>query len=81
MAQIRTPSETTDVDKGVNDAGTVDVEQGAVSEAHLMNTTIRNFTWHDVTVTVKDRQTKTPKNIVENAFGVVEAGAYCSNAL
>jgi len=52
----------------------VDVEQQAVAEAHLMNRTVRNFSFKGVTVTVKDRETKREKNIVDNVDGFVEAG-------
>lgn len=52
----------------------LDIESHAVAEAHLRNTTVRNLTWRNVTVTVKDRETKLPKTIVENVEGIVEAG-------
>jgi ATP-binding cassette, subfamily G (WHITE), member 2 len=52
----------------------VDVEQQAVAEAHLINRTVRNFSFKGVTVTVKDRETKQEKNIVDNVEGFVEAG-------
>lgn len=54
----------------------IDVEQHAVAEAHLRNTTIRTISWKGVTVTVKDRETKLPKTILENVEGVVEAGNF-----
>jgi hypothetical protein len=40
----------------------------------LLNSTINNITWRGVTVTVKDRETKQPKAIVDNVEGIVEAG-------
>jgi hypothetical protein len=52
----------------------VDVEQQAVAEAHLMNRAVRNFSFKGVTVTVKDRETKKEKNIVDGVEGFVEAG-------
>lgn len=54
----------------------MDVEQQPVAEKHLLNTTVKNITWRGVTVTVKDRETKEPKAIVDNVEGVVEAGMF-----
>lgn len=51
-----------------------DVEQLAMVEAHLCNTTARNLSWRGITVTVKDRETKQPKAIVDNVEGYVAAG-------
>jgi len=56
-------------------SSSVDVEkQAAGDEAHLLNTTVRSISWRGVTVTVKDRETGLPKNIVEDMEGIVEAG-------
>jgi thiamine biosynthesis lipoprotein ApbE len=77
MIQNGSGSETTDMDRGmmaVKDTSLVDVEQRALAEAHLMNSTVRNFTWKGVTVTVKDRESKQPKTIVDACEGIVEAG-------
>lgn len=52
----------------------MDLEERPVAEKHLLNTTVKNLTWRGVTVTVKDRETKEPKAIVDNVEGVVEAG-------
>ncbi|KAF2200293.1 ATP-binding cassette transporter-like protein [Delitschia confertaspora ATCC 74209] len=52
-----------------------DVEKEAGSDyAHLTNTTIRSFGWQNVSVTVKDRQTKKPKLILSDATGIIQAG-------
>lgn len=51
-----------------------DVEQHAEAEAYLCNTAARNISWRGITVTVKDRETKQPKVIVDNVEGYVEAG-------
>lgn len=52
-----------------------DVEKGAAADyAHLENSTVRSFSWRDVTVTVKDRRTKQPLEILAGVDGVVEAG-------
>ncbi|KAK3322407.1 P-loop containing nucleoside triphosphate hydrolase protein [Apodospora peruviana] len=78
MAVTSAGSENTDVERGRKEIGSVDVEQQAVAEAHLMNTTVRNITWRGVTVTVKDRHTGLPKAILENVEGIVEAGEICA---
>lgn len=51
-----------------------DVEKNATTDDLLRNTTVRSVSWSGVTVTVKDRETKQPKVIVDNAEGYVEAG-------
>lgn len=51
-----------------------DVELSAVDDTHLKNTTVRNFIWKNVTVTVKDNKTKESKAILDDVSGVVEAG-------
>ncbi|EEU43207.1 uncharacterized protein NECHADRAFT_95486 [Fusarium vanettenii 77-13-4] len=56
----------------------MDLEERPVAEKHLLNTTVKNLTWRGVTVTVKDRETKEPKAIVDNVEGVVEAGEICA---
>lgn len=61
---------------GSSGAMTKDPEQQAVADAHLNNSTVKSVTWSGVTVTVKDRETKKPKNIVDEAAGAVEAGEY-----
>lgn len=56
------------------DNPTLDVEQKAVGDSSLRNDTVRNFTWKGLTVTIKDRKTKEPKDILANVDGYVEAG-------
>jgi hypothetical protein len=53
-----------------------DPEWGAADEHHLHNTTVKNITWTGVSVTVKDRETKQPRAIVDNVEGIVEAGEW-----
>ncbi|KAH8684685.1 putative ABC transporter [Tricladium varicosporioides] len=43
-----------------------------------MNNTVRDYLWQGITVTVKDRKTKDPTNILENVNGVVRAGEICA---
>lgn len=51
-----------------------DVEQYALADAHLYNTLAQNISWRGITVTVKNRETKQPKAIVDGVEGYVEAG-------
>lgn len=51
-----------------------DLEGGDRADAHLINTTVKNITWSAVSVTVKDRETKQPKTIVDHVEGIVQAG-------
>ncbi|KAF2729433.1 putative ABC transporter [Polyplosphaeria fusca] len=56
-------------------ARSLDVEKDAGADyAHLTNTSIQSFSWENVTVTVKDRQTKQPKDILSGITGNVKAG-------
>lgn len=64
----------------LNDRYNVDIEQKASDEAHLLNNTVRNFIWQDVTVTVNDNKTGKPKAILDNVEGIVKAGKYKSHA-
>ncbi|ROW17675.1 hypothetical protein VPNG_00597 [Cytospora leucostoma] len=52
----------------------IDVEKNAMAEAYLQNETIHNISWRGINVTVKDRESKQPKVIVDNVHGYVEAG-------
>lgn len=52
----------------------VDIEKQGVVEDHLCNTTVQSISWRDITVTVKDRETKLPKAILSNVSGIVHAG-------
>jgi hypothetical protein len=56
------------------DLYSVDIEQKAVEDAHLMNDTVKNFVWQGVTVKVKANKTKEPKAILDSVDGIVEAG-------
>jgi hypothetical protein len=56
------------------DAFNIDIEQSAVDDSQLMNDTVQNFLWKNVTVTVKDHKTKQPKAILKDVDGMVEAG-------
>jgi len=55
---------------------TPDVEKAISDYAHLTNTTVQSFGWENVSVTVKDRESKLPKTIVSNVNGIVKAGRH-----
>ncbi|KAJ6138892.1 hypothetical protein N7471_005378 [Penicillium samsonianum] len=40
----------------------------------LMNETVRNFSWQGLTVTVKDRETKSPRDLINDISGDVQHG-------
>lgn len=40
----------------------------------LMNSTVQSFTWDNLTVTVKDRRTKEPRNLIEGCSGTAQHG-------
>ncbi|KAF2870169.1 ATP-binding cassette transporter-like protein [Massariosphaeria phaeospora] len=52
-----------------------DVEKEAHFDyAHLSNNVVQDFSWENITVTVKDRETKQPKEILSGVNGLVQAG-------
>ena len=51
-----------------------DVEKNGGDYAHLTNTSIKSFGWEGISVTVKDRQTKQPKDILSSVNGMIKAG-------
>jgi hypothetical protein len=53
-----------------------DIEKDAASQdyAHLMNESVHSISWNNITVTVKDRATKEPLDILSGINGHVEAG-------
>ncbi|KAL4955224.1 P-loop containing nucleoside triphosphate hydrolase protein [Aspergillus filifer] len=44
------------------------------ADQFLMNHSIRDFSWKDLTVTVKDRRTKQPRNLIDGLNGSVQQG-------
>ncbi|KAF5864536.1 hypothetical protein ETB97_007368 [Aspergillus alliaceus] len=40
----------------------------------LMNSTVQSFTWDNLAVTVKDRRTKEPRNLIEGCSGTAQHG-------
>ncbi|KAF2105736.1 ATP-binding cassette transporter-like protein [Lophiotrema nucula] len=58
-----------------NSAVNLDIEKDAGGDyAHLTNNAVSSYSWENVTVTVKDRQSKQPKDILSSVTGSVQAG-------
>lgn len=55
-------------------ATTGDIEGNKSEQAFFLNDTISSFSWQQLTVTVKDRHTKQPKDLISNINGSVEQG-------
>jgi ABC-type multidrug transport system ATPase subunit len=55
-------------------ASGLDVEAQAGLARHLTNNTIQSFSWGELNVTVKDRNTKQPISILTSSYGYVAAG-------
>ncbi|KAJ5960867.1 uncharacterized protein N7479_008017 [Penicillium vulpinum] len=53
--------------------GSPDLEHND-SGRFLMNETVRNFSWQGLTVTVKDRETKQPRDLINDISGDVQHG-------
>ncbi|KAG9241223.1 P-loop containing nucleoside triphosphate hydrolase protein [Calycina marina] len=56
----------------------VDLEKGNVTDLHLHNSTILDYMWQDVTITVTDRKTKQPRSLLHDVSGIVKAGEICA---
>lgn len=52
----------------------LDVEKAGAEYAPLTNQSVQSFSWENVSVTVKDRHTKQPLDLLSNVNGIVEAG-------
>jgi hypothetical protein len=57
-----------------NSSPDIDAEKNAGEYTQLINTTVQTFGWKNVTVTVKDRNTKQPKDILHDVNGFIKAG-------
>lgn len=60
------------------DRFTFDIERSALDGSHLVNEVVRDFSWHNIRVTVKDHKTKEPKAILDGINGIVHAGEICA---
>ncbi|EAW14323.1 putative ABC transporter [Aspergillus clavatus NRRL 1] len=52
---------------------TLDLERNGGNQ-FLSNQTVHNFAWNDLTVTVKDRRTKKPLNLIDGICGNIQRG-------
>jgi len=52
----------------------VDLEQCSHDTSYLTNSVVHNLVWTDITVTVPDRETKLPKQLLSTVSGYVAAG-------
>jgi hypothetical protein len=52
----------------------LDVEKAASDYAPLTNHSVQSFSWEKVTVTVKDRHTKQPLELLSDVKGIINAG-------
>lgn len=62
-ASMEAPSTVVDLER--NDAG-----------QFLMNQSVHNFSWSGLTVTVKDRQTKKARDLINDISADVQQGMY-----
>lgn len=76
MTAVAAPSSGYDSEQNLKETinADIDIERAAAGEAHLRNTTVQNVSWTGITITVKDRETKLPKTLVDNVSGIVQAG-------
>jgi hypothetical protein len=59
----------------LNASSTPDLERND-SGHFLMNETVRNFSWQGLTVTVKDRESKKARDLINDISGDVQHGLY-----
>ena len=52
----------------------LDIERCARDTSYLSNSVVQNLSWSDIIVTVPDRETKLPKEILSAVSGCVAAG-------
>jgi hypothetical protein len=55
-------------------SATIDVEKADDGSLFLVNNTVQDFSWKDLTVTVKDRATKEPRQLISEISGSVQQG-------
>lgn len=57
-----------------SDTPSVDLERNQSEQGFLLNNTVHSLAWRQLIVTVKDRQTKKPKDLICGIDGSVEQG-------
>jgi hypothetical protein len=61
------------VDPTPNEARMMDLECNDTGN-FLVNQTVHDFSWRGLTVTVKDRETKSPRDLIKDISGDVQQG-------
>jgi hypothetical protein len=51
-----------------------DLEKGHELSRHLTNNALTSFSWSNISVTVEDRKTKEPLQILTSSHGSIQAG-------
>lgn len=51
-----------------------DTERQSSHELYMFNDLVHSLSWSNVTLTVEDRSTKQPKDLVSNIGGQIKAG-------
>lgn len=58
---------------------TLDIESQSTHESHVPKDLIQSLSWSNISLTVQDRSTKQPKDLVADVCGCIETGK-CSTA-
>jgi hypothetical protein len=53
-----------------------DLERNESGQFFLRNQTVQEFSWKALTVTIKDRETKGPRNLIDGISGNVQQGMF-----
>lgn len=64
----------------LNSFTSADLEKNE-SNQFLMNHTVQDFSWSGLTVTVKDRQTKEARDLINDVSGSMQQGKYSGSSL
>ena len=64
----------------LNSARSPDLERNDSGD-FLMNQTVQNFSWKDLTVTVKDRETKNTRDLINSISGDAQHGMRAGSQL
>jgi hypothetical protein len=59
----------------------LDTESQNSHEFHMSNDLVHSLSWSNMTLTVEDRSTNQPKDLVAGVSGRIEAGKYPSTSL
>jgi len=56
----------------------LDTERQTSNEFYMFNNVVRSLSWSNLTLTVEDRSTKQPRDLISRVSGHVKAGDYRS---